>query len=281
MPTQGRTTHVRGRVHQACRAAAAAAALPIALSLALAPAADASPNDTPSRALPLTVGVPTTGSWAGTTQAVTYSYSSLRFFTHWWRSPQTLHAGDTVTLAVDLVGQQSTLNLCLVPPVDDLGAAQTLQSTPGCADSEMPYAIQGQRSRINLTYNAASGPAFLVTAAGVHSTDGYTLTVERIVTRVDPGFAVSSRVSRTLRLSASLRYGDNTPVADGIRASLELRTGSRYRRIASGTSIGGNVRLNARLAKSLRGNRIALRVCADQPGGDHQRCSSSRRVRVR
>src|SRR5690606_8612309 len=62
-----------------------------------APAASASPNNSPSTAVPVEIGVPFTGNWLGTS----HLHGTSSGYYHWWQLPSPLRPGDQVHIAVD------------------------------------------------------------------------------------------------------------------------------------------------------------------------------------
>ena len=52
-----------------------------------------------------------------------------------------------------------------------------------------------------------------------------------------------------------------------------------WKQLDSATVTGGALELAGKLPKSVRGRKVRLRACVDQPGGDRPRCVT-RRVRV-
>lgn len=261
----------------------AVAALALAALGGMTAVADASPNNAPSKAGGVTVGVPFTGNWDGTVRLHDNG------FNHWWTSSATLRAGDVLQFAVDNRASESGLYLCLVPPVDGFGADDALD------DCSWEYVADGRQDRIEITYGGSSGQAYLVASlrhggGGETAESGigqYTIIVERQITRVSPGLAVPAKIARSFALTAHLRYGDNTPVADGIGAALQWRyapargeKAADFATLATGTSSGGGVTFAARLPAAARGQVVQMRACASQPGGSSVACSTPAKATV-
>jgi hypothetical protein len=258
----------------------------VALGFVLpAASAVASPNNAPSKSTPVSVGVPFSGNWPGTVVAHGSSYN------HWWQLPATVRPGDSVELAVDNRASDNTLYFCLVPPVDDFGADQALDGCP--AES---YIQAGRQDRVQLTYTGVSGQGHLITRLSCCSSVGsvasasfgqYTVVIERIVTKVTPGLVVPAVVPAAFGVGASMVYGDNTPVADGVGARLEWRyqpergrLPSPYVPLVDTYSTGGSATFNANLPPEAQGRAIQLRACAAQPGGSIAICTADQSTTV-
>lgn len=239
----------------------------------------ASENVGPSSAVTVQPGVPFSGTWKGTPKL----HGGFR--SHWWRLAPLLRTGDTVQVAVDNTAPEFSSFFCLIPPVDEFGADSAQEA---CEDIATVVS-RGRLSRLSLTYNGATGQPFFVALAdsdAAQDDDGgpYTATIESITTRVNIGSVPPARVERTFSYGATLRYGDNTPVADGSRAVLEWRRAKgtpgpeSFTTLASAGSVGGQVVFNAALPSEAR-DKIELRACAAQPGGG-PRCTPTAKVAV-
>lgn len=269
--------------------ATAVATLGVAVGLgALLPAASAvaSPNNAPSKSTPVNVGVPFSGNWPGTVVAHGDGFG----YNHWWQLPATIHPGDSVEVAVDNRASEDFLHFCLAPPVDDFGADQALDV---CTNDV--YIGGGRQDRVQLTYSGASGQGHLITSVccggigAVASADygQYTLVIERIVTKVTPGLIVPAVVPASFSVAASMVYGDNTPVADGVGARLEWRyrpkrgsSPSPYTPLVATYSAGGAATFHAVLPRAAQGRAIQLRACAAQPGGTAAICTANQNTTV-
>jgi hypothetical protein len=246
----------------------------------------ASTNNAPSTSTAVNVGVPFSGNWPGTVLA----HGSD--FNHWWRVPSTIRPGDTVDLAVDNRGSLQSLHFCLVPPVDDFGAEQAIG---GC--SEETYISGGRQDRVQLTYSGTSGQGYLISSmssccrdVGAVAGNGYgqyTVVIERIVTKVTPGLVVPAVVPASFSVAASMVYGDNAPVVDGVGARLEWRyqpergkAPSPFTPLSDTFSAGGSAVFNASLPQEARGRAIQLRACAAQPGGSSAICTADQKTSV-
>lgn len=264
-------------------AAVVAAAIALAASLATATAV-ASPNTGPSTAAPVGIGVPFSGNWPGTVTAHGESYN------HWWRLPTTVRPGDSVHLAVDNRLGLLTIYFCLVPPIDDFGADQALDRCPGGS-----YVHSGRQDRVEMTYADGSGQGMLVAYTGSASVGDeagptygqYAVTIERIVTRVNPGLVVPGLIPRTFTVSSPLVHGDNTPVGDGVGARLEWRyrpapgrQPSPYTPLVDSHAVGGAATFTGTLPPEAEGRPVQLRVCASQPGGTTAICTADQNTTV-
>lgn len=264
--------------------AAIAALVMLGLPLAMAQSATASPNTSPSTAIEVTPGLPFSGSWPGTPLLDLNDCCDYR---HWYRPTVGLRSGDTMQLAVDAT-QDYGFELCLASPTDDFSATEVVRRE--CANGTQ---ITGPGlSRHQLVYQRSQPGGFLVVTKGIPDDvtvyGSYTMTIERIITRVNIGFVPPARPGLRLSIRAALRYGDNTPVADGIGAQLQYRwkparPGVRvpFKTIGRGASRGGNVVLRGRLPRASSSMVTQLRACVDQPGGTVPRCTRAYRVRVR
>jgi len=262
------------------------------LSIALAASVWASPagastNVSPSKAVPVQIGVPFTGVWKGT------PYSGSSYGNHWWRLPQVVRPGDTVQVAVDARQSSNAVNLCLISPVDDFGAADAFSA---CRYNGETYVGEGDQDRVLLTYEGASGNAYLVTYGGCYLDPGemcegsygqYTATIEQIKTLVSIGLSIPPALPPAFTLVANLVYGDNTPAADGIPAFLQWRfvapRGSDpepFSNLITATSLGGAVTFAGSVPTPAEGRKIQLRTCVAQPGSTEVQCAESVRTTV-
>lgn len=238
-----------------------------------ATSASASTNTTPSKAKAVKVGVPFTGNWPGSDASV-----------HWWRLPTTLRPGDEVQLAVDT---DAYIDLCLVPPIDDFDAADSLSD---CRNREVE--VSGL-DRLTMPYDLAAGQPFLAVSndsycCSLEDLSGrYTITLERIVTLVNLGMAIPPRLPASFVLFANLTYGDNTPAADGTLAFLQWRYQPADRdnpdpfvNVALASSVGGVATFVGTMPPEAQGGTVQLRACVEQPGGDSVRCGASGQTTV-
>lgn len=245
----------------------------------------ASENVSPSSASLINVGVPFSGTWYGTPIRIRNEYDESDP-THWWRLAPVLRVGDTIQVAVD-ASQTQVVNLCLASPVDDYGAADALS---GCGRGT---GYPGAFRRLRVPYNGTTGQPFLVVdpgydeAASDPSSGSYTVTIEKVITRVNIGTTPSRRVRRSFTYRAALRYGDNTPAADGTGGVLQWKRagagkGPRtWAKLAGARSTRGMVTFRARVPKRIKAKRkFALRSCVLQPGGG-PRCTRGAAVKVR
>jgi hypothetical protein len=263
-----------GRVGRRALAGAVIACVTCAAWLT-GPAA-ASLNTAPSTAANVAIGVPFTGSWAGT------PYTSGRGYTHWWRLPAPLRAGDQVQIAIDnRTGPE--IEACLIPPVDDFGADDAV------SDCDFSYVSGGVQDRRVFDYGLTTGQPFLVLRYDCFCEDDelrgtYTITLERIVSLVNVGLVVPSSLPTTFTLTANLTNGDNTPAGDGIPVSLQWRYASSgdapFAEVVTGVSGGGTVTFSGTMPAAAEGSEVDLRACVPQPGGDSVRCSGSSRTTV-
>jgi hypothetical protein len=255
--------------------------------LALPAAAQASSNNAPSKAMNVQVGIPFSGVWPGTV------FQHGNSFNHWWRLPQVIRPGDKVQVAVDNRLGAESLHLCLVPAVDDFGADAGINE----CTSDVNFG-PGQQSRTTLTYEKASGQAFLVAwiwgsccyGPGDANTDEdgqYTATVEQITSLVNIGLAVPPTLPTSFSLAGSVIYGDNAPAADGTAAVLQWRpvavrgtTPVPFANLVHSTSVGGVVTFAGAMPVAAQGERVQLRACVGQPGGPEVRCGASGRTLV-
>lgn len=257
-----------------------------ALSLSLAGPASASPNNGPDNAANVSVGVPFTGSWPGT--PVRYGTETFGF-THWWRLPGALRAGDKIQMAVDN-RQGAEMALCLVAPVDEFGAQDALAR----CDTDTRVG-NGRQERLTMTYGEATGQPFLVTGIDWEScfecdvatgSGNYTITIEQITTLVNIGLALPPSLPSTFTLVGNLTYGDNTPAADGIPAFLQWRPVAPrgdtkpFANLIAASSSGGTVTFAGAIPTGYEGRKIQLRACVAQPGSPEVRCAEATRVAV-
>lgn len=252
----------------------------VTLGLGLAPTADAATNTGPSTAVEVSAGVPFFADWAGT--PLTHDH-----FSHWYRPSFPLRTGDELQLAIDNTQGRYDLQVCLTSPTDEFGAGEILKSE---CDGSADVSNRSMR-RVTKVYSRSAPNGLLaivddVGCCGTDSVDGsYTATIERIITRVNIGFVAPRRIGRSLTLKSALRYGDNTPVADGIASSLQLQPiypgrRSSFKTIARATSTGSTATFTARLAKR-HAKTAQLRACVEQPGGTTTRCTRAYRVTVK
>lgn len=257
----------------------------IGLVLLSAQPAAASLNAGPSTAVEVVPGVPFSGSWPGTPLAQTGCCD----YWHWYRPSVTLRTGDVVQLAIDNT-QGPGISLCFASPTDEFGAAEVLRRDCPNVVYDDDSAPGGQRRRVRLVYQRSQASGLLLVGSAtpddVTQYGTYTITIERIITRINIGVLPPTQVRRSFSLTAALRYGDNTPAADGSAATLQYRRGrrtssgpERFTTIARGTATAGSVRFAVRLPRRV-GPRLQLRACADQPGGTKPRCTRVYGVRV-
>ncbi len=246
--------------------------------------AAASDNVRPSSAPLLDLGVPFAGSWFGTPDA-----EDDRSARHWWRIGPVVRTGDSVQVAIDNSGSPYTLRPCLVAPTDDFGADDELRKCGSFFDGSISG---GRQDRQTIRYSGPTGQPFLVLVTSrVDSpqedsdSGGYSATIENIVSRVNIGAVPPRSVKRSFAYRATLRYGDNTPAADGTLGVLQWRRARGYsgpkafRTLASASSIGGALRFAAKIPKRVT-KRLQLRACVSQPGGT-PRCTRATTVKVR
>lgn len=243
-----------------------------------APGASASPNNGPTNAVAVKVGVPFTGSWPGSKEAFGGGLN------HWWRLPGPLRAGDELQLAVDnRAGPE--ISLCLVPPVDEFGADDALVRCDAASLSA------GRQDRWMMTYGEQTGLPFLVVFEDcdceVPLFGNYTVTIERIITLVNAGLTVPRVLPSSFSLNASLTYGDNTAVADGVPAHLQWRflaprgdDPEPFVNVVTASSSGGSVTFSGTMPSHAQGRTVQLRACVTQPGSDTVRCGPSGRSTV-
>ena len=236
--------------------------------IAAAPAS-AAPTS-PSSAGPLAVGLPFS------------EFVPRAEYYHWLRLPQGLRNLDQMQLAVDV---SDGARLCLAGPADDFDE-QRIEEACNDADNDLgnvwTYAESG-KSRQTLAWRGTPAAEYLVVKDNAGYGITYSVTVERIVERVNLGLPAMTRTPLRVALRAATAYGDNTPAADGIAGYLEWRAvkgrPATWKRIGSATVSGGALELGGKLPKSVRGRKVRLRACVDQPGGDRPRCVT-RKVRV-
>jgi len=243
----------------------------------LASAASAATNISPSSAKAVKLGVPFTGSWAGT------KLVSGRGYTHWWRLPDVMRPGDELQLAIHNQGG-ADFNVCVVPPVDDFDASDALY---GCGP---PHIDIGVQTRSVLSYEGSAGQPFLVVQEDDccgSLTGTYAITAERIISSVNIGMIVPSRIPASFTLMANLTYGDNTPGGDGIPATLQWRflpassdNPPPFTDIVTASSTGGIVTFAGTMPTEAQGGTVQLRACVAQPGGDSVRCGASAQTTV-
>ncbi len=253
----------------------------LAILCGLSTSAQASDNTGPARAIPINAGVPFSGDWAGTPRQ---HRTDCCDYWHWYRPTFPLRNGDTVQLAIDNTTSDQSTQACFVGPVDEFGADTALEND--ChTDAFVDDHAAGRES---LVYDDSQPNGFLVVRAFFccgEIAGQYTMTVERVITRINIGLVPPQRVSRSFTLTASLRYGDNTPAADGSVASLFWRRHKdspgpqAFTSLASASSSGGMVNFSASLPDSA-GPEVELRACAPQPGGTESRCTSTFTVSV-
>lgn len=251
------------------------------VALAMAPSAMAAPNTGPSTAVEIAAGVPFSGDWAGTPRQ---HISDCCDYWHFYRPSFSLRTGDELQLAIDNT-QNQDLYICLISPTDEFGAAETLGRE--CDHTQYVYVERGAMARKTVPYSRSLPNGFLgVMGFDSSSPSGrYTITIERVITRVNIGLVAPRRLGRTFTITSALRYGDNTAVADGISASLQFRPMLRGKRtsfktIARAKSAGSAARFKAQLPKR-RPKSGHIRACVEQPGGAKTRCTRAFRVRVR
>jgi len=263
-------------------------AILVAALLALPTAASASPNTAPSSAPTMKLGQPVAGVW----QDTVYVHGD-EGPNHWWRLPSVVRPGDQIQIAVDnRLGTGGHMHLCLVPAVDDFGADGALG---GCDKNTVIEA--GQQTRFTLTYQGPSGQAYLVDwvhaccPARGESVGGeygqYTQTIERITSLVNIGLAVPPALPTSFTLQGSVIYGDNTPAADGASAVLQWRPVAvkgtdpvPFANLVYASSLGGIVTFSGTMPVAAHGQKVQLRACVAQPGGDGVLCAPSGRTLV-
>jgi hypothetical protein len=254
-------------------------------ALVAASAAGASNNNLPSKASAVKIGVPFTGVWLGT------PYSISNQGVHWWRLPSVVRPGDILQIALDARQSGAAVNLCLISPVDDFGADDAFSNCNGYDDVSA-----GNQDRLFMSYEGASGIAYLVTYGGCctypdepyGAGDGqYTATIEQITTLVSIGLSIPPALPPTFTLVGNLVYGDNTPAADGIPAYLQWRfvapRGSEpepFTNLIVATSLGGAVTFTGSVPTPAEGRKIQLRACVAQPGGNTTNCAESVRTTI-
>lgn len=233
-------------------------------------------NDAPSRAPMVQVGVPFAGMPNEKRE-------------HWWRLPQTIRAGDLVSVAVDAycdpnsVRTNSDIYFALAQPVDDFDAEAERNRV-----FNVPQNVQcGTPKRLILTYDGQTGPAFLV---ALFPDQPYTATMEAIVTRVNLGYPGATTLPQRTSITAFARYGDNTPAADGIKGGMAWRLVPKrggplpqfhILRGAVAWTRGGSLLLPLNFPSYTRGRKIQLRACIQQPPTTSLRCTLPDTARVR
>lgn len=235
----------------------------LAASSCLSATALGEPGDRPSEAVPFAVGTPITGT---TSQPDGHE---------WGRLPQVLRPGDIVQVALDATQTDVILFLCLLAPVDDFGA-----DAARCAQtSAVAQANPGRRARLSLTYTGRAGQGFLRVGQGCCGAGVlYTLTIEAIRQRIALALSGSGQLPRAFSLTATARYGDNTPVRNGLRATLQLREGrGAFRPLVAATSLGGRFTFSGRLPSRLgSGARVTLRACVAVSPQTQRTCGAPR-----
>lgn len=229
----------------------------------VAPAARAIDNTVPSKAPVVSVGVPFTATEPNGKPDV-------------WRLDQVVRTGDTVQLAVDNTQGSQSLNVCLLGPTDDFGYDNEVGAV-GCGglfdDSAADFVVsEGRSDRASATYIRSTGTPLIRMSSLFDRVNSYTATVESITTLINIGaVAPPTAIGRTFSFAATLRHGDNSPVGDGTAAALEWRKGrgapgpTAFTRIASATSVGGQVLFQATLPPEAA-KRVQLRACVTQAG---------------
>jgi hypothetical protein len=248
---------------------AAAALVCAGAALACAPAAGAAPTS-PSTASVLTAGLP-------------YSeFIPEREYYHWLRLPQPLRNLDELQLAVDV---SDGARICLAGPADDFDEQRVEEE---CNDAENEQGnvwgfAESGKSRQLLAWRGSPAAEYLVVKDNAGFGITYSLTIERIVERVNIALAPMRRTPRRVSVTAPAVFGDNTPARDGIPGHLEWRAVGakpvKWTRIGDATVGAGSLALSGKLPKRVRGTKVFLRACVEQPGGDRSRCAV-RKVRV-
>jgi len=196
--------------------------------LSAQPAA-AAMNTGPSSAVAVTPGIPFSGDWTGTPRQ---HIADCCDYWHFYRPTVTLRTGDALQLAIDNTQHADELYVCLLSPTDEFGANAMLRNE--CGDETTVQAIvqAGALARETVRYPRSTPGGFLVFEAfdSDPPTGQYTVTIERVITRVNIGLVPPRRLKRHFTLGAALRYGDNTPVVDGSTAVLQYRRGRKSSR---------------------------------------------------
>ncbi len=253
-------------------------ALAIAASVACvasAPAtADAIENTSPSKAAAVSVGVPFAATGENGKPDV-------------WRLDSLVRPGDKVQFAVDNTHGSEDVDVCLFGPTDDYGYDDEVNASCDGLFDDRPGAFgvrSGRADRAVATYSRAAGMPFIRVSSLYDRVDNYTITVERIVRTINIGAVPPTQVGRNFSYTASLRYADNTPAADGTPVVLQWRGTKRtpgpgsFTTLASSPSTGGQAIFNA-ILPTIADRKIALRACvADESDAD--RCTTAATVRV-
>lgn len=264
-----------------------------ALTLLTVPVAQAGTNTAPSTALSLGLGVPMGNQWLGTPRPPTNGI----FVYHWYRPDFPIRSGDIAQIAFDATGttRSGTLDaytsFCWVPPVDDFGAADAVNCESGDGFSG------GTKTRFRLPYSLGTPNGYLI-LRGRFNFDApygtYAFTVERVQRAINIGAVAPSTVKREFTFRATARYGDNSPVSDGLATTLQWkRVGSTgvgpraFASLASGRTANGTIVLPARLPNTQsralvkRRKSILIRACVNPGEGNAPVCTRAFKVRVR
>jgi hypothetical protein len=223
----------------------------------------------PSAAVPLAVGVPYSSTIDRDVAA-----------TEWLKLPQYMRPGDSLTLASD--SSRSSIRYCLVPVIDDFDQADTETACDGPGyTSEYEHAdVDAGKYRRTLEWSRQAGPGMLLVAPGCGFCGAdvwtYSVTIEQVITRVNIGTARLERSPRTVALTASATFGDNTPAADGIPGQLLWRMGSGadLQPLSQATTAGGQVAFSGTLPREAAGRTVELSACVNQVGGGDPRCTA-------
>ena len=228
-------------------------------TVALARTLDGGPAS-PSAAPTLKVGVPYTSGWDSNS------------FHSWMRLPFVLHPKDTVQIAFSNNDGFDSASLCVVAPVDDYGADAALGACYApTGDCSVPWACirSGHKVRVVMPYAGRTGQPFLVSQMCRPCNDPkgtFTVIVERRTVWFAVGWTNVSHVTRALLLVAFVRYGDNSPAANGTPVVLSWRSAtspkSPWQKLGAFPTSGGKAKLRATLPTSTKGTKVILRACA-------------------
>ena len=235
----------------------------LALAVATGRADQGYPNSSPSTAISLPIGTPVTVPGPFEVQDTGT----------WLRLPTTVRTGDLLRLAVDNTNGQAGIGVTTqalftaVPPTDDFGAIDTFHKY--CCG---PGVDVGTKNRIYVPYKpATSGQGFLVVSSWNVDGGTVTVTLEQILQKIVLGMAARAWVPQHFTLVANARYGDNTPVANGLAGILSWRVsgvpGTKFTTVARAKSAGGTFTFHGAFPKTAVGKQVQYRACATTPDG--------------
>jgi hypothetical protein len=221
----------------------------------------------------LQLGVPYSGTLESNGDASGYE---------WLRPPMTLFPADLLQFTLQNDGGAGyggvNIRVCLAPSTDDFGQQdmENACDSPGYTSKIPAVDLSRGKFRRTITWSGRRTDGFILVKAGCGFCDDhpahYTITVEAQVHKVRLGSLVVSRHGAFTIVTTAVRLTDNSAAPDGLKASLDVLSGTTRAHVVGATHAGQL----ALKFKPLAGAKTAkLRMCVTQVGSDRLSCSAA------